>query len=135
MREIFERYLTLGNVPKLQTEMEWRGVRTPLRISASGRRTGGAVFSRGNFYTLLTNPVVIGRTRHGKQVYPGQHDGVIDASLWDQVQERLAGNRKAHANRPTTNASSPLAGRLFDPDGNPMRPSHARKGGRRYRYY
>jgi len=135
VREIFERYLVVGTVPKLQAEMERGGLRTPLRISASGRRTGGAVFSRGNLYTLLTNPVVIGRTRHGKQVYPGQHDAIIDASLWDQVQERLAGNRKSHANRPTANASSPLAGRLFDPGGNPMRPSHARKGGRRYRYY
>jgi len=135
VREIFERYLELGTVPKLQAEMERRGLRTPLRISASGRRTGGAVFSRGNLYALLTNPVVIGRTRHGNQVYPGQHDAVIDASLWDQVQEQLAGNRKSHANRATANASSPLAGRLFDPEGQPMRPSHARKGGRRYRYY
>ena len=30
---------------------------------------------------------------------------------------------------------SPLAGRLFDPDGQKMRPSHATKKGRRYRYY
>ena len=31
--------------------------------------------------------------------------------------------------------SSPLAGRVFDPDGRKMRPSHASKQGRRYRYY
>jgi DNA invertase Pin-like site-specific DNA recombinase len=135
VREIFERYLVLGTVPKLQAELERRGLRTPPRVSAGGRRTGGAVFLRGNLYTLLTNPVAIGRTRHGDQVYPGQHYAIIAASLWDQVQQRLAGNRKAHSNRATANVSSPLAGRMFDPEGNPMRPSHARKGGRRYRYY
>jgi hypothetical protein len=65
VHEIFERYLALGTVPKLQTEMERRGLRTPLRISAGGRRAGGAVFSRGKLHHVLTNPVVIGRIRHG----------------------------------------------------------------------
>jgi hypothetical protein len=30
---------------------------------------------------------------------------------------------------------SPLAGKLFDPSGAGLTPSHARKGERRYRYY
>ncbi len=135
VHEIFERYLALGTVPKLQAEMERRGLRTPLRISAGGRRTGGAVFSRGKLHHVLTNPVVIGRIRHGVHVYPGQHAAIIDTRLWDEVQDRLSGNRKGRTNRPKANASSPLAGQIFDPDGQPMRPSHARKGDRRYRYY
>ena len=31
--------------------------------------------------------------------------------------------------------AKPAGGRLFDPDGRKMRPSHARRKGRRYRYY
>ena len=135
VREIFERYLALGTVPKLQAEMELRGLRTPQRTSVGGRVTGGAIFSRGKLYHLLTNPVVIARTRHGANIYPGQHASIIDATLWQEVQDQLAGNRNTRGRQTTANASSPLAGRIFDPAGQPMRPSHARKGHRRYRYY
>ena len=57
---------------------------------------------------------------------------------------RRSGRRSRIASRPTGRAGaygvrrrtpSPLAGRLFDPDGRKMRPSHARKKGRCYRYY
>ena len=134
VREIFERYLALGTVPKLQAEMDRRGLRTPRRTSVGGRVTGGAIFSRGKLYHLLTNPVVIGRTRHGANTYPGQHVSIIDATLWQEVQGRLADNCKTRGRQTRANAS-PLAGRIFDPAGQPMRPSHARKGDRHYRYY
>ena len=94
VRAIFERYLALGTVPKLQVELERSGQRSPLRISTSGKRSGGAVFSRGNLYALLTNPLVIGRIRHHDEVYPGQHPAIIEQELWDQVQERLAAEQR-----------------------------------------
>jgi hypothetical protein len=64
-----------------------------------------------------------------------QNAAIIDTRLWDEVQDRLSGNRNGRTSRPTANASSPFAGQIFDPEGQPMRPSNARKGDRRYRYY
>ena len=69
------------------------------------------------------------------QVHPGQHPAIVDEALWQAVQERLAANRQTRSRRRTAERPSPLAGRLFDPEGRKMRPSHARKNGRRYRYY
>ncbi|WP_366940820.1 recombinase family protein [uncultured Amaricoccus sp.] len=135
VRALFERYLALGTVPKLQVELERGGQRSPVRVSADGKRSGGAVFSRGNLYALLTNPLVIGRVRHKDQVYAGQPPAIVETALWDQVQTRLTANRVTRSDQPTGDITSPLAGRLFDPDGNPMRPSHANNGKRRYRYY
>ena len=135
VQQIFARYLALGSVHRLKAELDAAGIRTPERLHRNGRSSGGAAFSRGRLYNLLANPLFIGRIRHRGQVHPGQHPAIVDEALWQAVQDRLAANRQSRSRRRTTEKPSPLAGRLFDPDGRKMRPSHARKKGRRYRYY
>ena len=135
VRRIFERYLALGSVSKLKAELDAAGIRTPDRLHRSGSRGGGAAFSRGKLYALLANPLFIGRIRHRDQVHPGQHPPIVEAALWQAVQEQLAANRRSRTVPRTARAPSPLAGRLFDPEGRKMRPSHASRKGRRYRYY
>lgn len=135
VRRIFERYLALGSVRKLQAELVADGCRTPLRVSRSGRQSGGCVFSRGKLYWLLSNPVMVGRIRHRDKVYPGQHEPIIDFETWDRTQRLLAENRRHHEARANATDPSPLAAKLFDPVGKRMRPTHAKKGSKRYRYY
>ena len=58
VREIFQRYLDLGSVGRLQAELDERGWTTPVR---QGRRPGGGrPFSRGHLYRILANPIYIG---------------------------------------------------------------------------
>jgi site-specific DNA recombinase len=135
VQRIFARYLALGSVQRLKAELDAAGIRTPERPHRNGRSGGGAAFSRGGLYNLLANPLFIGRIRHRGQIHPGQHPAIVDETRWQAVQGRLATNRQNRSERRTTEKPSPLAGRLFDPDGRKMRPSHARKKGRRYRYY
>ena len=135
VQRIFARYLALGSVQRLKAELDAAGIRTPERPHRNGRSGGGAAFSRGRLYNLLANPLFLGRIRHRGQLHPGQHPAIVDQTLWQAVQDRLATNRQNRSRRRTTEKPSPLAGRLFDPDGRKMRPSHARKKGRRYRYY
>ena len=132
---IFERYLALGSVNRLKAELDAAGIRTPERRHRNGRRSGGAAFSRGKLYAMLANPVFVGRIRHRDLVHPGQHAAIVDPGLWQAVQERLAANRVSRSLRQAARAPSPLAGRLLDPEGRKMRPSHAGSNGRRYRYY
>jgi hypothetical protein len=68
-------------------------------------------------------------------VHPGQHAAIVDEDLWRSVQDRLARNDRAAKTRTRAKSPSALAGRLVGPDGQKMRPSHATKNGRRYRYY
>jgi DNA invertase Pin-like site-specific DNA recombinase len=135
VRTIFRRYLDLGCVRTLALELERDGIRSKTRTSEAGRQRGGTVYCRSALYAILANPVYVGEVRHGKERYPGQHQAILDRDTWDTVQQTLATNGPARVARPSRVASSPLAGKLFDPSGERLTPSHAVKKGRRYRYY
>lgn len=135
VRMIFRRYAELGSVTLLQAELDRRGIRSKQREGAGGRLAGGRPFSRGILYLILQNHLYHGEVAHKGRVYPGQHEAIVDADLWALVQEKLATNRKVRALAVGAKAPSLLSGLMFDSDGNRMTPTHANKGGRRYRYY
>ncbi|MDG1431684.1 MAG: recombinase family protein [Paracoccaceae bacterium] len=108
---------------------------TPVRTTQKGKTSGGCAFSRGKLYHMLSNPIYVGRIRHRDKSYVGQHEAIIDQIIWDRVQAMLADNRNSQASRSNARDPSPLAGKLYDPDGNRMRPVHTTKAGQRYRYY
>lgn len=135
VRHIFQRYLVLGNVRVLKADLDAAGIVSKLWTSANGRRVGGRPFARGALYHLLQNRLYLGEIVHKGQSYPGQHEAIVDQELWEEVQTKLTANRVDR--KRGTNAKEPslLAGILFDEHGRRLTPSHANKGGRRYRYY
>jgi site-specific DNA recombinase len=84
---------------------------------------------------MLQNRLYRGEVAHKGQIYPGQHEAIIDPELWQIVQEKLAANRRERSLAVGAEAPSLLAGLVFDSDGNRMTPTHAVKKGKRYRYY
>jgi site-specific DNA recombinase len=78
--------------------------------------------------------IALGRLRHKSQIHDGLHAAIVDQETWERVQRRLAEQTQPRA-APRRNAESFLAGKLYDDRGNRMGPSHAAKGGRRWRYY
>lgn len=135
VRMIFARYAELGSVNLLQSELARRGFRSKRREGAGGLIAGGRTFSRGILYLILQNHLYRGEVVHKGNVYPGQHEAIVDADLWRSVQDKLAGNRRVRTLGVGAEAPSLLAGVIFDGDGNRMTPTHANKRGRRYRYY
>jgi hypothetical protein len=67
--------------------------------------------------------------------HPGQHEAIVDRGLWEKVQQHLRDHAARHRERPTEALPSPLAGRLFDENSEPLYAQGATKGERRYRYY
>ena len=134
VRDIYRRYLTLGNVGLVAAELERNGVRAPERFSGAGRKFGQRPFSKGNLYFILKNPIYVGEIRHRDQTYAGQHAAIVDREIWDEVQDRLKVNLRGERRARAANAS-PLAGIVFDEVGEPLIPVHACKGKIRYRYY
>jgi len=118
--------------PKFHLSQLFRFPEPPL---INGKRQGGAPFSSGHIYALLSNPLYIGETVHKGMRYPGEHVAIIDVEVWDAVQVQLKQNTVNR--RHGTNARNPslLGGLLRDDQGRPMVASHASKAGRRYRYY
>ena len=135
VRRIFALYLELGSVRAVQQVLDAEGIRTPQRKSKAGRNHGGRPFSRGNLYSILGNPVYIGRVRHRGEVFDGRHEAIIDRKTWTRVQKQLT--HQARRKRDTGGGSSQhlFAGLLFDEDGAPLYATQASKQGRRYRYY
>ena len=135
VRQIYQRYLKTGSVPKLKRALDRDGVVSKVRVSRKGNRSGGQSFSRGALYELLSNPIYIGEIRHKRERHPGQHEAILEHKLWEKVQRRLL-DRAARTAEPRTKVSpSPLAGKVFDETGEPLYLQAAVKDRRRYRYY
>ena len=135
MRSVFRRYAELGSVRLLKQELDARSIKSKSWTSASGRLIGGKPFSRGALYLMLQNRTYLGEIVHKGQSHPGEHAPIIDQPLWDAVHSQLADNTAERSSGTRSRQPSLLAGLLFDPDGNPMTPTHAVKKGTRYRYY
>ena len=135
-RHLFDRYLALGCVAKLKQELDAKGIVSAVRISTRGNKLGGKPYSRGALYSILKNPIYIGKIRHKEKLYDGQHESIIDQETWEKVQQLLSdGNNLAqgHKKMPQTNL---LKGLLFDIDGTPYSPVAAKKNETKsYRYY
>jgi DNA invertase Pin-like site-specific DNA recombinase len=134
VQHIHNRYLILGCVRKLKAELDEQGYSSRIRQTKNGI-TGGNSFSRGALYTILKNPLYLGKVAHKGCLYDGQHSAILDKKTWEQVQEHIEMNRIHRSTRQYARNPSLLAGLLFDDNGNPMSPTHASKGSRRYRYY
>jgi site-specific DNA recombinase len=135
VRTIFGLYAQLGSVTKVKQEADRLRLRTKARIVMNGQPGGDLPFHTGHLYTLLRNPLYVGQVRHKGQTYPGDHPGIVDPVIWDQVQAQLALNAVARRAGVSAKEPSLLAGLLFDRGGTRMTPTHAVKSGKRYRYY
>lgn len=110
-------------------------IRSQRRVSRSGRTLGGGRLAEGALYHILKARVYIGEVTHNGKSYPGQHQGIIDAETFDQVQQLLA--RNAEARQAGEHAAQPslLAYLVWDGLGRRMSPNHTRRRGRVHQYY
>jgi site-specific DNA recombinase len=134
VRTIFARYLELGSVRALAQDLDRRGIRSKPRRPSNGRSIGGGRFGVGALAHLLKNRFYIGEVVYRGEVYGGEQAPIVDRALFAAVQAKLGAQAVARRCR-LRDAPAILSGRLFDNRGNRMSPTHANKGGARYRYY
>jgi site-specific DNA recombinase len=134
VRLIFSLYLELKSLPKLSVVLADRGIVSRQRSYGPGKTIGGQPFRVGALSHLLSNRIYVGEVRHHKQNYPGEHEAILENSIFDAVQAELAA-RLNRENRTSYKSHAPLRGLLFDSNGIRMIPSHANKSGLRYCYY
>ena len=136
VRYIFRRYLELGSVYKLKAELDAKRITSKRRLSASGKAWGGRPIAAGALYQLLQNPIYCGRIGHKGQSYEGDARGHHRArSYGKRCSARLPSIRRERRNGTSAKEPSLLAGLIVDAEGKRLTPSHAVKGGKRYRYY
>lgn len=135
VRALFRLYLEFGSVRRLQEAAAAQGLVTKRRQRKDGSVTGGRTFTRGNLYQLLSNPLYVGEVRHKGQNYPGQHQAILERETWEAVQAQLQRNASNRRSGRNVDAPTLLTGLVYDETGDRLRPTHANKQGRRYRYY
>jgi site-specific DNA recombinase len=134
VRTIFARYLELGSVRALAEDLDRRGIRSKPRRRSTGRTVGGGRFGVGALAYLLKNRFYIGEVVYRGEVHHGEHEPIVDSALFEAVAAKLAAQAVERRCR-LRGLPAILSGRLFDHRGNRMSPTHANKGGARYRYY
>ena len=146
VRDAFRLYLELGSLLPLTQELTRRGWVNKAHAAPEGKTRPGRAFTRTSLHQLLTNVLYAGKVRYKDEVHPGQHEAIIDADLWQSVQDHLA--------RGSADGNSKGKGRGVPPPGvrnrsgallrgllhcvacdSVMTPTHATKGAKRYRYY
>ena len=135
IRSIFRRYTELRSVTKLVDELAQQNVRTKVRQYSNGRTVGGVHFGRGSLSQLLQNPVYTGQVSYRGNLHKGEHEAIISAEDWAEVQRILAANRHERKLGKQARYPSLLTGVISDPDGRPMTPVSTQKGSRRHHYY
>ena len=122
---IFERFVEVGSATLLARKLRQNGI----------RNKQGNLIDKGYLYRLLNNCVYRGEALHKGRSYPGEHEAIIDARLWEQVHDILGESPRKRANNSRTQTPALLKGLLFTATGAAMTPSSTKKGTRRYRYY
>jgi DNA invertase Pin-like site-specific DNA recombinase len=139
VRDMFARYLRLGNMRLLHKELLSSGIVKPDRTTATGRAYGGATFNRSELYNMLGNRIYVGDIVHRDKVWPGLHQPIIDPETFARAQELLSRHVKGDRTPRDAEQQSLLASRVVDERGEPLVATHASKktaaGKRRYRYY
>lgn len=132
---VFELYLKLGCVSKLKIELERRCIKSRRRMSQRGLEYGGEYFSRGALYSLLQNPVYLGKISHKGKIHEGLHNAIISQELWDAVQEKLRNQSPHERGLKRETHKNLLTGLIFDEYDNPYTPVFTNKNNKKYRYY
>jgi hypothetical protein len=91
---------------------------------------------KGDIYKVLRNVIYTEQVNHKGTLHPGEHPAIIDAAVFQKVNERLAENGATGAKEIRNKYATLPRGLLHcDACGTAMYHTYTAKGGRRYRYY
>lgn len=138
VRYIFTAYLNNPSIFKLLDKLQNKGITNKSWTTQKGRFRQGKAFSRSSIYTLLHNPLYIGKIKHKDGLYEGNHQAIIDVDLWEHVQEQLKRNNNIKRNQ-SADTDYMLKGKLYNPKNQLYETTYSLKrlnnGVRKTRYY
>lgn len=135
VRIVYSNYLRLGCVMALKDYLDQNKICSNPRTRSIEKEPTATSFSRGGLYRILRSHIYVGEIFHKGHTYPAIHEAIIDRPQWNQVQELLRANQQGEQRKARATKASLFTGILYDAVGNLYTPTHAKKGGRRYRYY
>ena len=95
VREIFRMYLQEASLLPVVKELARRGWANKRRVTKKGRELGSRPFDKATLYQLLTKPVYTGKRLFKGELYPAEHEPIIEQELFDKVQHQLKSNGRS----------------------------------------
>ncbi len=124
VRRIFDRYLEIQSPKEIARELNADGIKTVRNKD----------WDRQRVYNILTNHTYVGEVFYEGQVYPGEHEAIIERTTWDTTQKFLQAN--PHERTLPYHVKDALQGLIRCGHCNSaMMPTSSRRWGRVYRYY
>ena len=138
VRTIFDTYLDTRSALRTLEILEEKNIRMKSWRTVGGKMHVGKAFTKSTLYYLLKNTAYIGKIRYKGEIYPAEHEAIIDAEVFEKTAERLSSNfRERTTAKVRTKTEGLLSGILYCGHCNrPMTNKYTRKGGNKtYRYY
>jgi site-specific DNA recombinase len=137
VREIFGMYLHEAALLPVVKELARRNWANKRRTTKKGKQLGGRPFDKATLYVLLTNPIYTGQMPYKGELYPGEHEPIIDQELFDKVQHQLKENGRTGGVEVRNKYGALLRGllRCKGCDTAMTHTFHRGKGRHVYRYY
>ena len=117
VRDIFAIYLEREALIETAEVVNGRGWTMKKWITREGNPYGGAAFSKNNLFRLLTNPVYTGQVRFKNELYPGEHEAIIDIETFGRAQRILKRNGRGSSPTNRNKFGALLRGICQEPHG------------------
>ncbi len=93
VRRIFDLYLECASIMQTLRRLDSLGWTNKAWTTKAGKAMGGNRFDKSTLFHLLTNVAYLGKVTHKGDIYDGQHDAIIDQTIFEQVGTMLKANR------------------------------------------
>jgi site-specific DNA recombinase len=127
VRTMFRLHLECGSIGAMAQELARRDIVSKARTFSSGRSRGGGRYGVGALAYFLKNRFYISEVVYRGEIHAGEHEPILDRTMFDALQAKLAENVRARLVR-IDRSPAILMGRIFDDRGNRTTPSHLQQG-------
>lgn len=137
VRGMFLLYLDKRSLLEVSRDLNQRGLRTKLVRTSKGKTYGGREWDKAAVQKILTNVLYRGLVRYKTEIYPGEHEAIIEDKVWTEVHDLLRSNGRNGGMFAQSKHTAMLRGLLHcAPCGTAMGHTVTNKSGKRlYRYY
>jgi hypothetical protein len=136
VREIFAICEQAGTLAEGLRQVNARALTSKEWRSRGGAPHAGKAFSKSLLSRLLTNVLYKGSISHKGTIYPGEHEAIVEHSLWEKVNRKLVLNGASqigikHLRQQALLLNLARCGQC----GAELIPTFTRKAGKRHSYY
>lgn len=95
VREIFAIADQAPTLAETLRQLQACGLKTKTWTSRGGRQHMGKLFSKSSLSLMLSNVLYTGRISHKGSIHAGEQEAIVERSLWEKVNRKLALNGAA----------------------------------------